>query len=59
LQVNNSLIGQEYVVFDAVGKVILKDKIASTLQTINTSELAGGNYIVKIGMNIIKLHISK
>ena len=59
LQVNTSLLGQEYVVFDAVGKVILKDKITSTLQTISTSELAGGSYILKVGMNIIKLQISK
>ena len=59
LQVNSNFIGKDYIIFDAIGKVILKDKITSSLQTINTSELAGGNYILKIGMNIIKLHVSK
>jgi hypothetical protein len=59
LQVNSNFIGKDYIIYDAVGKVILKDKITSTLQTINTSELAGGNYIVKVEMNIMKLQISK
>jgi hypothetical protein len=57
--VNSNFIGKDYIIYDAVGKVILKDKITSTLQTINTSELASGNYIVKVEMNIMKLQISK
>jgi hypothetical protein len=59
LQVNSELVGKDFIIYDAVGKVIMKDKITSTLQTINTSELAGGSYIMKIEMNIIKLQISK
>ena len=59
LQVNSELVGKDFIIYDAVGKVILKDKITSTLHTINITELASGNYIVKIEMNIIKLQISK
>jgi hypothetical protein len=59
LQVNNALIGKEYIIFDAVGKVILKDKITSTLQTIDTSELAGGNYILRIGSINKVFNVSK
>ncbi len=59
LQVNSELVGKDFIIYDAVGKVILKDKITSTLQIINTSELAGGNYILKVETRVVKLQISK
>jgi hypothetical protein len=59
LQVNNDFIGKDIIVYDAIGKVILKDKITSTLQTIDTSELAGGNYILRIGSINKVFNVSK
>jgi hypothetical protein len=48
LQVNSTLIGQEYVVFDAVGKVIYKNKIQSTNEIIQLENFNNGNYFVKV-----------
>jgi hypothetical protein len=48
LQVNSTLIGQEYVVFDAVGKVIYKNKIQSTNAIIQIENFNNGNYFVKV-----------
>ena len=59
LHVNSELIGEDCIIFEAIGKVILKNKITSTLQTINTSELASGNYILKVETRVVKLQISK
>jgi hypothetical protein len=59
LQVNSELVGKDFIIYDAVGKVILKDKITSTLQTINISELAVGSYILKVETRVVKLQISK
>jgi hypothetical protein len=59
LQVSNELIGKDFIIFDAVGKVILKDKITCTLQTINISELAGGNYILRIDSMNKLFNVSK
>jgi hypothetical protein len=48
LQVNATLTGQEYVVFDAVGKVIYKNKIQSTNEIIQLENFNNGNYFVKV-----------
>jgi PKD repeat protein len=48
LQVNSTLIGQEYVVFDAIGKVIYKSKIQSTNEIIQLENFNNGNYFVKV-----------
>jgi hypothetical protein len=48
LQVNTSLIGQDYVVFDAIGKVIYKSKIQSTNEIIHLENFNNGNYFVKV-----------
>ncbi len=48
LQVNNTLIGQEYVVFDAIGKVIFKNKIQSTNEIIQLENFNIGNYFIKV-----------
>jgi hypothetical protein len=48
LQVNTSLIGQEYIVFDAIGKVIYKNKIQSTNAIIQIENFNNGNYFVKV-----------
>ncbi len=48
LQVNSNLIGKELTIYDAVGKIILVDRIKSTSYNINTNELANGNYILRV-----------
>ena len=48
LQVNTSLIGEEYIVFDAVGKVIYKNKIQSTNELIHLENFNNGNYFIKV-----------
>lgn len=48
LQVNTPLIGEEYVVLDAIGKVIYKNKIQSTNELIQLENFNNGNYFVKV-----------
>jgi hypothetical protein len=48
LQVNTTLTGQEYIVFDAIGKVIYKNKIQSTNEIIQLENFNNGNYFVKV-----------
>jgi len=48
LQVNLPLIGEEYVVFDAVGKVVYKDRIQSTNELIQLENFNNGNYFFKV-----------
>jgi hypothetical protein len=48
LQVTGVLLGEEYIVFDAVGKVIFKNKIQSTNEIIHLENFNNGNYFVKV-----------
>jgi hypothetical protein len=59
LQVNSELVGKDFIIYDAVGKVILKDKITSTLHTINITELASGSYILRIDSMNKLFNVSK
>jgi hypothetical protein len=59
LQMNNDFIGKDFIIYDAVGKVILKDKITSTLHTIDISELAVGSYILRIDSMNKLFNVSK
>lgn len=49
LQVKNEMIGSDFVVYDALGKVVLRDKILSSNQNISVSNLSNGNYILLVG----------
>jgi hypothetical protein len=49
LQVKNEMIGSDFVVFDALGKVVLRDKILSSNQNISINGLSNGNYILRVG----------
>ncbi len=49
LQVKNEMIGSDFVVCDALGKVVLRDKILSTNQNISVINLSNGNYILRVG----------
>jgi hypothetical protein len=47
LQVNSNFIGKDFIIYDALGKQIQKQKILSTNTTINASAFAAGNYVMK------------
>ena len=49
LQVKNEMIGSDFVIYDALGKVVLRDKIRSTNQNISVISLSNGNYILRVG----------
>jgi hypothetical protein len=59
LQVNTSLIGQEYIVFDAIGKVIYKSKIQSTNEIIQLENFNNGNYFVKVNEVVKRFEVMK
>jgi hypothetical protein len=59
LQTTSDLIGTDLLVFDALGKQILKQQILSTNTTINTSSFAVGNYVVKVGGGVKKFTVEK
>ncbi len=59
LQVNNSLIGQEYIVFDTIGKVIYKNKIQSTNEIIKLENFNNGNYFVKVNEVVKRFVVEK
>jgi hypothetical protein len=49
LQTTTELIGSDLIIFDALGKVVLRDKILSTNQNISVNNLSNGNYIMRVG----------
>jgi len=59
LQTTTELIGKDLVIFDALGKQIMKQQILSTNTIINTSSFAAGNYVVKIGEGVKKFEVKR
>jgi len=59
LQTTSDLIGTDLFVFDALGKQIHKQQILSTNTCINTSALAAGNYVVKVGGMVKRFEVQK
>lgn len=59
LQVNTSLLGEEYVVFDAIGKVIYKNKIQSTNELIQLEYFNNGNYFIKVNEVVKRFVVEK
>jgi hypothetical protein len=59
LQVKSEMIGSDFVVFDALGKVVLRDKILSSNQNISVINLSNGNYILRVGAMNKAFTISK
>jgi hypothetical protein len=59
LQTTTELIGKDLVIFDALGKQIMKQQILSTNTIINTSSFAAGNYVVKIGEGVKRFEVIK
>jgi hypothetical protein len=59
LQTTTELIGKDLVIFDALGKQIMKQQILSTITTVNTASFAAGNYVVKIGDGVKRFEVIK
>jgi hypothetical protein len=59
IQINNALIGNEMFIFDAVGKVVFKQKLLSTQTTVSVSNLANGNYIFRVGELVKRFEVMK
>lgn len=49
IQISTALVGNEMFIFDAVGKLVFKQQLLSTQTTVSVSNLADGNYIVRVG----------
>jgi hypothetical protein len=43
-----SMVGQEYLIFDVLGKTIKKGRIVSTNDVIEVVELSVGEYVLKL-----------
>jgi hypothetical protein len=59
IQINNALVGNEISNFDAVGKMVFKQKLLSTQTTISVSNLADGNYVVRLGELVKRFEVMK
>jgi hypothetical protein len=55
IQCDASLIGQEYAVYDVLGKVVLKGKVTSSTMNLVVDDIASATYVVKCGMNVTQL----
>jgi hypothetical protein len=59
IQISNALVGNEMYIFDAVGKLVYKQQLLSTQSTISVSNLADGNYVVRLGELVKRFVIEK
>jgi hypothetical protein len=59
IDIDESLKGMAYVFLDATGQIVLSGKLFDKTNLINTSQLASGLYIVKVGNNITKITITQ
>jgi hypothetical protein len=55
LQCNAELIGEEYRIYDAAGKVVMKGRITSTSVMIDIKNLSAGEYVLSAGMASVRL----
>jgi hypothetical protein len=55
LQCDPALIGQEYVVYDSVGRVVMKGRIASTAEILDINHWSAGEYVVSVGMTSVRV----
>jgi hypothetical protein len=59
IQVNSSIIGNDLYIFDAVGKIVCKQKLLSTQTTIPVSNFADGNYVLRVGEVVKRFVVEK
>jgi outer membrane protein assembly factor BamB len=49
IQINNTLIGSDFVIYDQTGRKVLNGKLVDNINTINVNSLASGMYFLKAG----------
>jgi hypothetical protein len=54
-----ALVGNEMFIFNAVGKLVFKQQLLSTQTTVSVSNLADGNYIVRVGELVKRFVVEK
>jgi hypothetical protein len=54
-----ALVGNEMFIFDAVGKLVFKQQLLSKQTTVSVSNLADGNYIVRVGELVKRFEVIK
>jgi hypothetical protein len=59
IQISNALVGNEMYIFDAVGKLVYKQQLLSTQTNVSVSNLADGNYIVRVGELVKRFEVIK
>jgi hypothetical protein len=59
IQVGSALIGEQLYMFDAVGKLVYKQQLLTTQTTLNVSNFADGNYLVRIGEVMKRFEVIK
>jgi hypothetical protein len=55
LQCDPALIGQEYVVYDVVGRVVMKGRIAHTAEFLDIKHWSAGAYVVNVGTKSVSV----
>jgi hypothetical protein len=55
LQCDPALIGQEYVVYDVVGRVVMKGRIAHTAEILDINRWRAGAYVVNVGTKSVSV----
>jgi hypothetical protein len=55
LQCNAELIGEEYRIYDAAGKMVMKGRVTSTSAMIDLKNLSAGEYVLSAGMTSVRL----
>jgi hypothetical protein len=59
IQVNSSIIGNDLYIFDAVGKMVFKQKLLSTQTILPVSNFPDGNYIFRVGELVKRFVVQK
>jgi hypothetical protein len=55
LQCNAELIGEEYMIYDVAGKMVMKGLITSSSATVDIKNLSAGEYVLSAGMASVRL----
>ncbi len=57
IQCGAELIGEEYMIYDAAGKLVMKGRVTSQATTIDVKGLSAGQYVLNSGgisINLVK-----
>jgi hypothetical protein len=57
IQVNESDLGSQVFIFNAIGQDVLSEKITSTSQLLNIEKLTEGFYFLKLEGSVVRLQV--